>query len=223
MAEITNHQRVIFEALKLSSNKPEANYFDRRDGVYGDAHHFYASYTKKVLSQIPWSFASLNPTCSYSRRLEGEDYAYEFDLPEDVRFLWDIYVKEDARLSYTHFVDNPYQYVNVQSGKTPGNFGDYGAIINGRIRSNYDRISLLYTRKGTFGDDQLSEPFLDILTNMMVEALQKTKGVSVERLQHFEEVTEKSRSRGLRMGSVENHGGERLPDTRLVARLRRRY
>jgi len=175
------------------------------------------------LGRFPWGFASERSTLGdpvADRGLSSEGFRYRFEIPKEVRCLWDIYLSTPS--FDVNALENFYRpQISLPLIQTPGHLRGIAEVLNGGIESDSQELLIFYTHRREIDENLFSVPFIDILTNSIVLDLKEWKVSDASVLSYHSKRKKEGRDAGHYLGSVENQRIKSVAYTPLVQRMMR--
>ena len=169
---------------------------------------FYKFFFQQVLTDQPWNFSTKREDLvriSSGTDSYGYPYTYCYDFPSDVYAVWDIYRSGD--IDNSEAVTSAFLYP-LRDGLQ---FSDSAEIIGGKVASNHEKISIMYTANTDFSAGDFSPHFVNSLVEVLSLALLRSREAPADTMANIygqvQNITRKSKSRA----ALENRKAYSVP------------
>ena len=149
----------------------------RGTGVAGQIKLQFRRAFQAVMASQPWSFATKRVELQLSSEMPvvSSIYSRFFELPRDIRKVWDLYVS-----SLTPYIETPL-YNRLSYPFADGLIEGIGEIIGDKIASDYN-LSILYTTSDAIDFRKYSAEFTEILISTTSKYLEKGKDLPADQM-----------------------------------------
>ena len=216
----TQREQVLRQALTRAGLYTDGPVTGTEDQAILVANQSYDFNFDRELENFPWGFATKRDTLSPDQDLgiQGRGFRYRYEIPKQVRFLWDIYLDSPSfDVGSLSVFYRP--QISLPLIQTPGHLRGVAEAVDGGIESDAECINIFFTKKGKIDEGRLSGPFIKILTDTIVLDLKEWKGSDASVLSYHNKRKKEGRTKAHGQGSIENQRIKSVEWTPLVKRL----
>lgn len=222
----TTKLEIINLALGRTYNTTVESLSGELDDTANKALMFYKRCHNHLLSVFPWSFAIerrqlTGRTLSLNERVQV-GYNFVYDIPQDARFIWEIYLHSRGGRSYPndwdyarhYYVSAP--YVNVSENIF---YNMKGEFLDGKLYSDATRMWCLLTSDKEIPTQNFSTLYAKVLEDAVVKDLLESKQTSGEEFAIRRNAIESDTRKNLKRMSRQNAEARKNPVSEIQNRI----
>lgn len=212
---------IIQIALSRAGNNYIADVETNNSDEVKKAKLFYKQKYAMLLGKFPWKFCTNRVPLVPSEDPPPKRFSYAYNLPGDVKFIWDIYTdKKNLGVAYQGR-NGAYGFTSLEElFHVMGAGSSWAELIDGRVETEYSPVRLFYTSSRSFDATDYDQEFSDILTREIFKELIYSKNPDTERLGLTEKIVSMKNDEDFQKASLESRKAARLPTARIVQLLR---
>ena len=183
--------------------------------------HVYAL----LLCVAPWQFATKRAKLTrISLDPSDTPFAFEYQFPADVEYLWDIYSGEFGQVFSGNDVSTyADRYHSLPLAQGASILYGVGEVSGNRILSNNHELSCFYTSNAEFDPTLFSAMFRDQMVKEMEIMLIRQKDTGAEELQLKEKLFANDKRRNLTRSARQNRKAHSVSPSVLVRSVTGKY